>query len=225
MVNKNLIRPYFWWVTLGDSLTSYENYPFVQVPSPPQRLDKMLGAGHPSQAKAGRQQLRHSVQAKDQASRMKGCNHVPLELHNVQSKWWRKIIHVQDTTTIINTPFMVLTSVMKGHIQTPLIWLAPPWSTTKEKKIWWTVLGGIFWISKLDPPWRNFGSLEHQQLYLSRDWSSRIQGNLRGAFCLQLPLSPCRFHKEVSRTGEPSQTFWPTLASSTKPFSSRLDDR
>lgn len=76
------------------------------------------------------------------------------------------------------------------------------------KKIWWTVFGGIFWISKLDPPWRNFGSLEHQQLYLSRDWSSRIQGNLRGAFCLQLPLSPCRFHKGVSRTGEPSQTFW-----------------
>lgn len=88
---------------------------------PPQRLDKMLGAGHPSQAKAGRQQLRHSVQAKDQALRMKGCNHVPLELHNIQSKWWRKIIHVQDTTTIINTPFIVLTSVMKGHIQTPLI--------------------------------------------------------------------------------------------------------
>lgn len=88
---------------------------------PPQRLDKMLGAGHPSQAKAGRQQLRHSVQAKDQALRMKGCNHVALELHNIQSKWWRKIIHVQDTTTIINTPFIVLTSVMKGHIQTPLI--------------------------------------------------------------------------------------------------------
>lgn len=101
------------------------------------------------------------------------------------------------------------------------------------KKIWWTVFWGIFWISKLDPHWRNFGSLEHQQLYLSRDWSSSIQGNLRGAFCLQLPLSPCRFHKEVSRTGGTQPNIlkgcWPrmspTLASSTKPFSSRLDDR
>ena len=81
------------------------------------------------------------------------------------------------------------------------------------KKLWWTVFWGIFWISKLDPPWRNFGSLEHQQhIFLGID----LQGSR--AICVvhsaySFPYHHADFTRGSPGPGNPAKHFERMLTS------------